>query len=115
MLLAINIHFKLINTFVVLHLYGCRFYTINSLDIAKNSKIFKRNKVNVMFAVFLDSLGLHRVKNSSATKNAVSLHLYSPPFQMCQTFDEKSGHGVKCKVTFHTKFGQKVSRTNLLI
>ena len=47
--------------------------------------------------------------NVSDTKRAVSLHLYSPPFQMCQTFDEKNGHKVKCNVTFHSKYGRKTS------
>ncbi|XP_078482905.1 cysteine dioxygenase type 1-like isoform X1 [Ciona intestinalis] len=54
-----------------------------------------------------DSIGLHRVGNSSESP-ACSLHLYSPPFQDCQTFDQKSGHKVRCHVTFHTKFGEKV-------
>nr|CAB3229551.1 cysteine dioxygenase type 1-like [Phallusia mammillata] len=55
-----------------------------------------------------DSIGLHRVENRSHTNKAVSLHLYSPPFNMCQSFDERSGHKVKCNVTFHTKYGEKV-------
>ena len=31
-----------------------------------------------------DELGLHRVENTSHSNPAVSLHLYSPPFQSCQ-------------------------------
>ena len=31
-----------------------------------------------------DELGLHRVENPRHSNRAVSLHLYSPPFQSCQ-------------------------------
>uniref|UniRef100_H2YAV7 Cysteine dioxygenase n=1 Tax=Ciona savignyi TaxID=51511 RepID=H2YAV7_CIOSA len=59
-----------------------------------------------------DSIGLHRVGNTSKTETACSLHLYSPPFQDCQTFDQNSGHKVRCHVTFHTKFGNKICYGN---
>ena len=38
-----------------------------------------------------DSLGLHRVENRSHTVPAVSLHLYTPPFDKCHVFDQKTG------------------------
>ena len=31
-----------------------------------------------------DELGLHRVENTSHSDKAVSLHLYSPPFNSCK-------------------------------
>ena len=34
-----------------------------------------------------DELGLHRVENTSHSDGAVSLHLYSPPFNSCQVCD----------------------------
>jgi len=55
-----------------------------------------------------DSIGLHRVGNNSEEQPAVSLHVYSPPFQMCQIFNEKNGGKMNCNVTYHTKFGEKV-------
>ncbi|XP_042871560.1 cysteine dioxygenase type 1-like [Penaeus japonicus] len=55
-----------------------------------------------------DSLGLHRVENASHSENAVSLHLYCPPFSACQIFDEMTGKKRKCPVTFWSKFGKKV-------
>lgn len=55
-----------------------------------------------------DSLGLHRVENSSHTDPAVSLHLYCPPFDACSMFDQRTGHRTKCPVTFWTKFGERV-------
>jgi cysteine dioxygenase len=55
-----------------------------------------------------DSLGLHRVENSSHTDPAVSLHLYCPPFDSCSMFDQRTGHRTKCPVTFWTKYGERV-------
>lgn len=56
---------------------------------------------------FLDSIGLHRVENGSHTEGAVSLHLYSPPFQTCQTFDQRTGHRNNVKMTFWSKYGER--------
>ncbi|KAJ2616627.1 hypothetical protein H4S08_000709, partial [Coemansia sp. RSA 1365] len=38
-----------------------------------------------------DKIGLHRISNPSSGKKAVSLHLYSPPYDMCKVFDESTG------------------------
>ncbi|KAJ1836766.1 hypothetical protein LPJ63_000086 [Coemansia sp. RSA 2711] len=38
-----------------------------------------------------DKIGLHRIANPASDRKAVSLHLYSPPYQMCTTFDEHTG------------------------
>ncbi|KAJ2154804.1 hypothetical protein J3F82_000873 [Coemansia sp. RSA 637] len=38
-----------------------------------------------------DRIGLHRISNPEAHR-AVSLHLYSPPYDMCKTFDARTGH-----------------------
>jgi len=70
-------------------------------------RIDKRVFIALCFK-FADSIGLHRVENKSHTAKAVSLHLYSPPFAMCQSFDERSGHRKKCNVTFYSKYGEKV-------
>jgi len=58
-----------------------------------------------------DTLGLHRVENVSHTDKAVSLHLYSPPFEECHTFDQRTGHQAVVKITFWTKYGQRSSTT----
>ncbi|KAM9857837.1 cysteine dioxygenase type 1 [Aulostomus maculatus] len=55
-----------------------------------------------------DSIGLHRVENDSHTEPAISLHLYSPPFQFCQTFDQRTGVRSSAKMTFYSKFGEIV-------
>ena len=54
-----------------------------------------------------DTVGLHRVENPSHSQVAVSLHLYSPPFKTCQTFDQRTGHANEVKVTFHSAFAKR--------
>jgi len=54
-----------------------------------------------------DNIGLHRVENPSHVSGAVSLHLYSPPFDECSVFDENTGRKFSAKVTFWTKFGTR--------
>uniref|UniRef100_A0A8D8QU29 Cysteine dioxygenase n=1 Tax=Cacopsylla melanoneura TaxID=428564 RepID=A0A8D8QU29_9HEMI len=55
-----------------------------------------------------DSMGLHKVGNSGPHPAAVSLHLYSPPFDMCSTFDLHTGRKTKVQMSFWTTFGEKV-------
>ena len=59
-----------------------------------------------------DSLGLHRVENFSHTDPAVSLHLYCPPFDTCHMFDQRTGKKTQCKITFWSKFGEKMPTVN---
>ncbi|KAJ3604181.1 hypothetical protein NHX12_028922 [Muraenolepis orangiensis] len=71
--------------------------------LQKSQRILQENQV----AYINDSLGLHRVENGSHTECAASLHLYSPPFQACQTFDQRTGHRNTVKMTFCSKYGEK--------
>lgn len=54
-----------------------------------------------------DSIGLHRIENESHSDAAVSLHLYSPPFDICQSFDQRTSHSIKCRITFYSEMGNK--------
>nr|ACO11707.1 Cysteine dioxygenase type 1 [Caligus rogercresseyi] len=56
-----------------------------------------------------DEIGLHRMANPSHSDFAVTLHLYSPPFQSCGVFDERTGKRMTCPMTFWSKFGEKSS------
>ncbi|ELK36507.1 Cysteine dioxygenase type 1 [Myotis davidii] len=69
--------------------------------IKKSERVLRENQC----AYINDSIGLHRVENISHTEPAVSLHLYSPPFDTCQTFDQRTGYTNKVTMTFHSKFG----------
>ncbi|OAD66319.1 hypothetical protein PHYBLDRAFT_7545, partial [Phycomyces blakesleeanus NRRL 1555(-)] len=56
-----------------------------------------------------DSIGLHRIKNPSQQQGAVSLHLYTPPYQLCKTFEEKTGKARSSGVcTFYSVKGTPV-------
>lgn len=59
-----------------------------------------------------DSLGLHRVENPSHTDPAVSLHLYCPPFDTCHMFDQRTGKKTAAKISFWSKFGERVPSIN---
>ncbi|XP_066238158.1 cysteine dioxygenase type 1 [Saccopteryx leptura] len=69
--------------------------------IKKSERILRENQC----AYINDSIGLHRVENTSHTEPAVSLHLYSPPFDTCHAFDQRTGHKNKVTMTFYSKFG----------
>ncbi|XP_052130861.1 cysteine dioxygenase type 1 [Frankliniella occidentalis] len=57
-----------------------------------------------------DSMGLHRVENPSHSDPAVSLHLYSPPFNSCSVFNQRTGKRTNCNVTFWSKRGKKINK-----
>ncbi|XP_033946913.1 cysteine dioxygenase type 1 [Pseudochaenichthys georgianus] len=71
--------------------------------VLKSQRILQENTV----AYINDSIGLHRVENGSHTECAASLHLYCPPFQACQTFDQRTGHTNIAKMTFWSKNGER--------
>ncbi|XP_040199728.1 cysteine dioxygenase type 1 [Rana temporaria] len=74
----------------------------NGAMVKTSEAVLKLNQC----AYINDSMGLHRVENPSHTESAVSLHLYSPPFNHCQTFDQRTGHKNTVKMTFWSKYGE---------
>ncbi|NXR99833.1 CDO1 dioxygenase, partial [Oxylabes madagascariensis] len=81
---------------------------INSPYLSLSYKMRKkRKKKPVLWELSEDSIGLHRVENISHTEPAVSLHLYSPPFDTCNTFDQRTGHKHKVTMTFYSRFGER--------
>jgi len=58
------------------------------------------------------SFGLHRISNDSNKRRAVSLHVYSPPFQTYHQVDESSGRPVQCKSTYSTRFQKQFIHSN---
>ncbi|KAK6492763.1 cysteine dioxygenase type 1-like isoform X2 [Huso huso] len=75
----------------------------------KSERILHENQC----AYINDSIGLHRVENVSHTEPAVSLHLYSPQFDHCNTFDQSTGHRNTVKMTFWSKYGEKIQETTV--
>lgn len=61
-----------------------------------------------------DSIGLHKVGNPCSQTKAVSLHLYSPPFQRCKVWlndggdDVDSDNCLQPEVCYHSIRGEKV-------
>ncbi|RUS15270.1 cysteine dioxygenase, type I [Endogone sp. FLAS-F59071] len=56
-----------------------------------------------------DKIGLHRIANPSNSKGAVSLHLYTPPYDMCKTFNESTGAARSSgRCVFYSKGGQRI-------
>lgn len=70
---------------------------------SKGKKLYERDQV----AYISDTIGLHRVENPSHSDTSVTLHLYSPPFSECQSFDERTGNARKVQVTFWSQFGKR--------
>jgi len=54
----------------------------------------------------IDSMGLHRVENPSHSDRAVSLHVYSPPFDKCNLFDVRTGQKRSTRMTFWSRDGK---------
>ncbi|PSN36272.1 Cysteine dioxygenase type 1 [Blattella germanica] len=74
-------------------------------------KEIARTRLNLNEVCYInDSLGLHRIENPSNIDPAVSLHLYCPPFDSCNVFNQRTGQRTPCKVTFWSKFGEKRNR-----
>ncbi|XP_005992119.1 cysteine dioxygenase type 1 [Latimeria chalumnae] len=76
---------------------------MNSEMMKKSERVMTENQCTYIN----DSIGLHRVENTSHTEPAVSLHLYSPPFDTCYAFDQRTGHKNKVKMTFWSKYGDR--------
>ncbi|GJQ81082.1 hypothetical protein Trydic_g21887 [Trypoxylus dichotomus] len=57
-----------------------------------------------------DSIGLHRVENVSNVEGAVSLHLYSPPYDKCTVFNQNTGQKSNAHVTFWSVHGERRNR-----
>ncbi|KAG0317050.1 Cysteine dioxygenase [Dissophora globulifera] len=56
-----------------------------------------------------DNLGLHAVANPLKTHGSVSLHLYTPPYETCKTFNERSSRARPSgKCVFYSSRGQKI-------
>ncbi|KHN74320.1 Cysteine dioxygenase 1 [Toxocara canis] len=78
--------------------------TIQEPLVKTSATVCSTNEVSYI----CDEIGLHRMENPSHSNNAVSLHLYIPPYQHCNSFDQKTGRKIKCPVTFYSKYGKNV-------
>ncbi|KAI9203640.1 RmlC-like cupin domain-containing protein [Polychytrium aggregatum] len=73
----------------------------------KQKALYSRDQV----AYIHDKIGLHRVSNPSNDAPAISLHLYSPPYDMCKTFCEETGQSRGSgRCLFYSKGGKRCDR-----
>jgi cysteine dioxygenase len=56
-----------------------------------------------------DTIGLHRMENPSNSEGTVSLHLYTPPFVLCNKFDELTGQTSSVKMSFWSCYGSRTA------
>ncbi|KAH6569730.1 hypothetical protein BASA50_009725 [Batrachochytrium salamandrivorans] len=76
----------------------------SSLDV-KMQATHTRDAVTYMH----DTIGLHKVSNPSSM-GAISLHLYTPPFDTCTTFCEKTGASRSSgKCVFYSSHGERAT------
>ncbi|KAG0333947.1 Cysteine dioxygenase [Podila horticola] len=71
----------------------------------KRETVLHRNETTYMS----DKLGLHRVANPLKTAGSLSLHLYTPPYETCRTFNERSSQARSSgKCVFYSAKGEKL-------
>ncbi|KAF9080813.1 Cysteine dioxygenase [Mortierella sp. GBA35] len=71
----------------------------------KKETFLKKDSVAYMH----DNLGLHAVSNPLKTQGSVSLHLYTPPYEVCKTFNERSSKARSSgKCVFYSSRGEKL-------
>jgi cysteine dioxygenase len=70
-------------------------------------KVKKETNVNINDVTYMhDKIGLHKVANNGS-EAAVTLHLYSPPYEYCKTFCERTGMARQSgRCVFHSVKGQ---------
>ncbi|KAI8988906.1 RmlC-like cupin domain-containing protein [Pilobolus umbonatus] len=76
------------------------------LVVSRNT-VYHPNQVTYVH----DTIGLHRISNHSSEKGAVSLHLYTPPYKACKTFEEKTGRARSSGIcTYYSIGGTRISQ-----
>ncbi|CAO3697676.1 hypothetical protein G6F70_008035 [Rhizopus microsporus] len=74
------------------------------LHISRDT-VYQPNQVTYVH----DKIGLHRISNPNGERGAVSLHLYTPPYKMCKTFEEKTGRARSSGVcSFYSIGGNRI-------
>ena len=72
----------------------------------------KENYEEGSIAFIEDAMGYHKIRNTSDSEFAVSLHLYSPPFDQCKFWPSQGNGDVSLtgNVCFHSEYGELVQR-----
>lgn len=92
-------------------LYSCP----DEVEVGKELKPRKVSELKTDGVCYIsDKVGMHRISNPSHTIPSVSLHLYSPPYQMCRSYREQDGEA-KCSgpISFYSVHGVKTCNDDL--
>ena len=76
-------------------------YKRNDDELSKiKDDVYKESEI----IYIADWMGLHQVGNPSKDEYAVTLHLYSPPFDSCKVWldEKKVGKTIQSKITYDT-------------
>ena len=57
-----------------------------------------------------DSMGYHSVGNPTPTTPAMTLHLYSPPFQKCHIWLDERRKPTTSSVCYYSEYGKKICK-----
>ena len=55
-----------------------------------------------------DSMGYHSVGNPSESQRAITLHLYSPPFQQCRIWLDECQEPTTCSMGNYSAYGKRL-------
>jgi cysteine dioxygenase len=72
----------------------------------KNQNLSRGELKEGQVAYINDLIGLHRLENPSHTETAITLHLYIPSYNHCNTFDGRTSCVNESNVTFYSISGQ---------
>lgn len=80
-------------------------YQIKDEELVETQNVIASSGVHFMH----DSMGLHKVGNPSKKVDAITLHLYSPPFDQCKLW--MNCKSAKCSTAtscYYSEYGEKV-------
>lgn len=82
-------------------------YRYNKRDenlICTQDESFREGEI----AFIEDSMGYHSVGNASAKTPAITLHLYSPPFQQCKIWLDEREDPTTSSICHYSEYGRKL-------
>ncbi|CAF0839330.1 unnamed protein product [Rotaria sordida] len=78
-------------------------YAWPTFEKTESMHIFNRVELTEGQVTYInDSIGLHRIENPSHTEKVITLHLYIPPFDHCNIFNEHTSCMNEIKMIFHS-------------
>ncbi|KAH8554335.1 RmlC-like cupin domain-containing protein [Umbelopsis sp. PMI_123] len=92
---------------------GCDITSARKRDVCPKTGVCLKKQRETIYSAdqvtyVHDKIGLHRISNPSSGRGAVSLHLYTPPYETCKTFEEQTGRARSSgKCSFYSVRGRR--------